>query len=119
MATTQKSGNKGLMAGKYSYVETMVELHSLYINSLKEFWRILHPAGRLIFKCQDSVNGRTNHFTHVWVMNEAEKIGFRAIDLFIKLNKSAPRAWNHKRQFFARKLHSYFWIFKKPGRRKF
>ncbi len=119
MATTHKNGNMGLMAGRYSYVDTMEDLHSLYLDSLKEFWRILLPAGRLIFKCQDAVNSRINHFTHVWVMNEAEKLGFRAIDLFVKLNKSAPRAWNHNRQFFARKLHSYFWVFKKSGRRRF
>jgi len=119
MATGHKSAKDWVMS-RYSYVATMAELYSLYSDSLKEFWRILLPAGRLIFKCQDSVNGRTNYFTHVWVINEAERVGFKALDLFVKLNKSAPRAWNHNdRQFFARKLHSYFWVFKIPGRRKF
>ncbi len=111
--TTEKSGKHGTMSTKYSYVETIPELHSLYEDSLKEFYRLLLPRGILIFKCMDSVNGRRNNFTHVWVMNRAEQIGYRAIDLFIKLNKSVPICWNMKKQNHARKYHCYFWIFKK------
>ncbi len=113
MATSVRDGNTGKMAGRYSYVKTMPELHSLYEDSLKEFSRVLLPRGILIFKCQDSVNGRRNYFTHVWIMNKAEELGFQAIDLFIKLSKYTMRSWNHQRQFYARKHHSYFWVFKK------
>ena len=112
-------GKSGLMNEKYSSVKKLADLYELYIDSFKEFWRILKPSGRLVFKCQDSVNGRQNFFTHVWVMNKAVELGYQAIDLFIKLNKSAPISWVQAggSQKFARKLHSYFWIFRKPGRR--
>lgn len=111
-------GSDGIMNSKYSSVPTMGDLYSLYTDALREFYRILKPSGRLIFKCQDSVVGRANHFVHVWVMYEAEIVGFHTIDLFIKLNKSAPVSPNQTgRQYFARKLHSYFWVFRKPGRR--
>ncbi len=113
MATSFKSGNVGKMASKYGFINTMPELHSLYEDSLKEFSRVLIPRGILIFKCQDSVNGRRNYFTHVWVMNKAEEIGFRAIDLFVKLSKNVMRSWNHQNQNYARKHHCYFWVFKK------
>ena len=113
MATSWKSA-KGWRMERYSYVETMDELHSLYENSLQEFYRILLPDGILIFKCQDAVNGSKNYFTHIWIMNKAEEIGFRAIDLFIKLSKTVPIGWNHhQKQHHARKHHCYFWIFRK------
>lgn len=113
MPTVQKSGNTGIMPRRYSYVETVAELHSLYEDSLREFYRLLLPRGILIFKCMDTVSGRRNWFTHVWVMNKAEEIGFRAIDLFIKLSKTVPICWNMKKQHHARKYHCYFWIFRK------
>ena len=115
-ATTWKSSSRGLMPIKYSCCESMPELHQLYEDSLRELYRVLFPQGVLIFKCQDSVHGRQNYFTHVWVCNKAEEIGFQAIDLFIKLNKSAPIPWNFQTQHHARKMHSYFWVFKKKGR---
>ena len=117
-ATTQKSGKGGLMPQKYSYVEKMRDLHELYEDCLRELSRVLAPQGILIFKCQDCVNGRSNWFTHVWICNKAEEFGFWAIDLFIKLNKSAPIPWNFVEQHHARKMHSYFWVFKKRGRKK-
>ncbi len=113
LVTDQKSGNTAIMPGRYSYLETMEQLHSLYEDSLKEFYRLLLPRGILIFKCMDFVSGRRNYFPHVWVMNWAEAIGFRAIDLFIKLNKSVPICWNMKKQHHARKYHCYFWIFRR------
>ncbi len=115
IVTGQKSGNMGMMPLKYSYVENMKELHSLYEDSLAEFSRVLLPRGILIFKCMDSMNGQRNYFTHVWVMNKAEEYGFEAIDLFVKLSKRVCIAWNHtpENQKTARKYHCYFWIFKK------
>lgn len=112
MVTGRKSAEDWVMS-RYSYVEKMADLHSLYEDSFKEFYRLLLPQGILIFKCMDAVSGCRNYFTHVWVMNKAEEIGYRAIDLFIKLNKSVPICWNMKKQHHARKHHCYFWIFKK------
>lgn len=120
LATSSRNGNYGKMCAKYSYVDSMPDLFALYTDSLQELSRVLLPAGILIFKCQDTVYGSRNYFSHVWVMTEAERIGFRAIDLFIKLNKTALISWNYEIQHHARKLHSYFWVFKKPpisGRR--
>ena len=109
----RKTSCNATMVKKYSCLKTLKELHSLYEDSLIEFSRVLLPQGILIFKCMDFVNGRKNTFVHVWVMNKAEEIGYRAIDLFIKLNKYVPISWNHHKQQHARKHHCYFWVFKK------
>ena len=118
LATGQKNGNNGIMPGKYSYVGNVEKLRALYEDSLKEFSRVLAPQGILIFKCMDSVSGRRNFFAHVWIMNKAEEIGFRAIDLFVKLSKTVPICWNMKKQHHARKYHCYFIVFKKMFNQK-
>jgi len=86
-----------------------------YRNTLNELYRILKPGGILVMKCQDTVSGGKNHFTHVMTMNMALKIGFYPKDLFILLAKmrinSFGGRWN--KQEHARKYHSYFWVFEK------
>ena len=52
--------------------------------------------------------------SHVFIMNEAVKIGFYPKDLFILLAKNRVVAdWQVKNQKNARKFHSYFWVFQK------
>ena len=90
------------------------ELHQMYIDTLKESYRILKPNGVLIFKCQDKVSSQKQYMSHVFVMNEAIKTGFYPKDLFILLAKNRIVAdWQLKNQQHARKFHSYFWVFEK------
>ena len=92
------------------------ELHKMYIDTLKESYRILRPNGILIFKCQDKVSSQKQYMSHVFVMNEAVKAGFYPKDLFILLAKNRIIAnWQLKNQQHARKFHSYFWVFKKKN----
>ena len=52
--------------------------------------------------------------SHVFIMNEAVKLGFYPKDLFILLAKNRLVAdWQVKNQKNARKFHSYFWVFEK------
>jgi len=89
-------------------------LHSFYINALRELYRVCEPKGKLIFKCQDKVSSGTQYFSHVFVCNEAEKIGWYAKDLFILSAKHRIVAdWQLKNQQHARKFHSYYWVFEK------
>ena len=92
-------------------------LHQFYIDSLKEFYRILQNKGILIFKCQDKVSGGKQYMSHVFIMNEAVKLGFYPKDLFILLSKNRLVAdWQIKNQKNARKFHSYFWVFEKSAK---
>jgi hypothetical protein len=81
---------------------------------MKEFYRVLNNKGILIFKCQDKVSSGKQYMTHVFIYNEAVKIGYYPKDLFILLAKNRIVAdWQLKNQKHARKFHSYFWVFQK------
>ncbi len=84
---------------RFGVYPTEKELHLFYVNALKEFYRILKPEGILIFKCQDKVSSGKQYFSHNFIMNEAEKIGFYCKDLFILLAKNRIVAdWQIKNQ---------------------
>lgn len=91
------------------------ELKNNYHKSLVELYRVCQDGGHLVFKCQDTVSGGKNHFTHVMVMNMAMEIGFYPRDLFILLAKMRINSFGTKwtKQEHARKYHSYFWVFEK------
>lgn len=103
---------------RFGVYPTEKELHQFYINALKEFYRLLKDDGILIFKCQDKVSSSKQYFSHNFIMNEAEKIGYYCKDMFILLAKNRIMAdWQLKNQKNARKFHSYFLVFEKSNRR--
>jgi len=91
----------------------MVDLRAWYRECLAEFYRILRKRGVLIVKCQDCVNGGKQHFNHVYLINEAEKLGYKTKDIFILVAKNRIVGPSIKRQRHARKYHCYFLVFKK------
>ena len=93
-------------------------LHQMYLDSLKEFWRILKPDGILIFKCQDKVSSGKQYMTHVYTINMAEEIGFYTLDLFVLGVESRLVADWQMNQKHARKFHSYFLVFQKPKNKR-
>ena len=117
LATTGKSlkeENGNIINKRFGVYSNEKELHQFYIDSMKEFYRILKDKGILIFKCQDKVSSGKQYMSHVFIMNETVKLGFYPKDLFILLAKSRIVAdWQLKNQKNARKFHSYFWVFQK------
>jgi tRNA G10 N-methylase Trm11 len=111
-----KNPKKGsnIISSRFSSCESIDELWKHYKESLNEFYRILKPNGILIFKCQDTVSGGKNYFSHVYIMNEALKLGFYPKDLFVLLAKNRIIG-KMKKQQHARKYHSYFWVFQKKN----
>ena len=118
LATTGKSlasnENNNLINNRFGVYANEQALHQMYLDSLKEFWRILKPNGILIFKCQDKVSSGKQYMSHVYIMNMAEKIGFYTLDLFILGVENRLVADWQRNQKHARKFHSYFWVFQKP-----
>lgn len=118
LATTGKSlsenGGNNIIAKRFGIYPNEKELHKFYIDSMREAYRVLKSKGILIFKCQDKVSSGKQYMSHVFIMNEAIKIGFYPKDLFILLAKNRVAAdWQVKNQKNARKYHSYFWVFQK------
>ena len=122
LATTGKSlredKDNNIINKRFGVYPSEQELHQFYIDSLKEFYRILKNKGILIFKCQDKISSGKQYMSHCFIYDEAVKIGFYPKDLFILLAKNRLVAdWQAKNQKNARKFHSYFWVFEKTNKR--
>ena len=102
------SGNR--TASKYH--EAVLEL---YRDAGKEAYRVLRDRGVLIVKCQDEVCSNRQRFTHVEIMAAYAATGFIAEDLFVVMRNNRPGVSRAVRQVHARKNHSYFIVFWKPG----
>lgn len=102
-----------MISSRFSSFESPKLLWDFYLESLKEFYRILKPGGTLIFKCQDTVSGGKNYLSHVYIINKALEVGFYPKDLFILNAKNRLISGQIKKQQHARKFHSYFLVFKK------
>lgn len=94
------------------YHEAVLEL---YIETGKEALRVLRDRGVMIVKCQDEVCSNRQRFTHVEIMRAYEDMGFVAEDLFVLVRRNSPGASRVVKQVHARKNHSYFLVFWKPG----
>ena len=118
LATKGKSltdnSDNNIINKRFGVYPTEIELHTFYRNALIEFYRILKPNGILIFKSQDKVSSSKQYMSHVFIINEAIKIGFYPKDLFVLLAKNRLVAnWQLRNQKHARKFHSYFIVFQK------
>lgn len=103
---------------RFGVYPSETELHQFYIDSLKEFYRVLKNNGVLIFKCQDKVSSGSQYFSHSFIWEMSIKIGFYPKDLFILLAKNRIVAnWQLKNQKNARKFHSYFWVLQKSNKK--
>ena len=118
LATTGPSLNSNdknnIINKRFGVYSNEKELHQMYYDSLKEFWRILNPNGILIFKCQDKISSGKQYMSHLYICNMVEKIGCYIKDLFILENKTRITANWQKQQKHSRKYHCYFIVFEKP-----
>lgn len=118
LATTGKSlksnNDNNYINKRFGVFSSEKELHQFYVDSMKEFYRILNDDGILIFKCQDKISSSKQYLSHVFIINQAINIGFYPKDIFILLSKNRLIAnWQIKNQKNARKYHSYFLVFQK------
>lgn len=104
-----------IIAKRFEGYETFNQLKSNYYNTLKELYRVCDDKGYVVFKCQDTVSGGKNHFTHVMIINMAASLGFYPKDLFILTAKMRINSFGTKwtKQEHARKYHSYFIVLQK------
>ena len=113
---THEKGDGSKIAKRFDGFRNFEELKKSYNETLKETYRVLEEGGVLVFKCQDTVSGGKNHFTHCMVMQMALDYGFYPKDLFVLVANNRMNAFNGekwKKQHHARKYHSFFWVFEK------
>lgn len=92
---------------KKKYHEAVLEL---YAEAGREAFRVLRERGVFIVKCQDEVCSNRQRFTHVEIMQEYQRQGFVAEDLFVVMRQNRPGVSRAVRQVHARKNHSYFLV---------
>ena len=93
------------------YRNGFVELETEYKSILKEAYRVLEKNGLCVFKCQDYTDSKTT-LTHCFVFNWALELGFYAKDLAILVKPN--KVYNGgTQQRHLRKIHTYFYVFKK------
>ncbi|GIK58183.1 MAG: hypothetical protein BroJett015_38460 [Chloroflexota bacterium] len=88
---------------------------NIYFRAGAEAYRVLHPGGVLITKCQDEVSAGKQWLTHVEIINKYEEMGFYTKDLFVVVRNNKPGVSRLKQQIHARKNHSYFLVFVKQS----
>lgn len=98
---------------RYTIIPTFEDLKKLYIGIIKESARVLQKGGTLIFKCQDYTDSKTT-MVHCLVYQWTLEQGFYAKDLVILVKENKIFNPNTTQRHF-RKVHSYFWIFKKKN----
>jgi len=86
-------------------------LESNYRALISEAQASLKKGGILIFKCQDYTDSKTT-MTHAMVYNWAIEHGFYAKDLAILVKPNKITNPNTTQRHL-RKIHTYFWVFKK------
>lgn len=121
LATKGKSLNSNdgnIINRRFGVYPDEKSLHRCYSDMLSEAYRILKSGGILIFKCQDKVSSGRQYLSHVYIINEAVRIGFYPKDLFVLLAKSRLVAdWQKRNQKHSRKYHTYFIVLQKSDRR--
>lgn len=122
LATKGKSldevNDSNIIGKRFGVYPTEHALFSFYSKALSEFHRILKDDGILIFKCQDKVSSGRQYFSHVFIINEAVRVGFYCKDLFVLLakNRLVPK-WQLRNQKNARKFHCYYLVLQKTKRK--
>ncbi len=109
---SDRYGNHNGTGYKGLYYHAAVE--AIYLDGLREAWRVLAPGGIQITKVQDEVSSHKQHLTHCVVVAEAQRLGFEVLDLFVVVRSDKPHVKRIQRQEHARKNHSYFLVFRRP-----
>jgi len=111
LAGYTKGKTSGIIGDRFTGFRYIADLWAWYDKCIDEFYRVLKPKGILIFKCQDTVSGGKQYFSHNHIMQQAQNKGFICKDLFVLLAKTRIKGHNHDKQIHARKFHSYFLVF--------
>lgn len=104
----------GIIHNRFSSFRSIPELWDFYYNALREFHRILRPGGIVAFKCQDTIDGGKEYWSHFEIMKYAFELGYKVKDLFILYRgDNVLFSPNMKIQKHARKTHCYYLVLEK------
>jgi len=123
-STIGQNGGGDLVAafGLYDAPKSPAELAELIAAGIKEALRVLKPKGRLFVKCMDYVSSGGLFLGRHHVVTTALSLGFRQADEFVHHSGTGPQPTVNpdgtpRKQYHARRAHSYLCIFEAPRKR--
>lgn len=111
-SSTRKSVDS-IMLNRFSFFKTCKELYQTNSEMIKLGYRLLKANGVLIMKTQDFLEQGKQEWIALYVIEEARRLGFELLDQFFLIAKTKLLKPAY-RQLCARKMHSYFLVFRKP-----
>jgi hypothetical protein len=89
------------------------DIIDLYRKGMVEARRVLRRGGTLWVKTQDEIESGRQRRSLIEVYNIAVELGFKDRDLFLLVPPPIKtKRW--RKQYHARKTHSYLWVFEAP-----
>jgi hypothetical protein len=101
----------GVIRARFSSFKNPKEMNEFYSAALKELSRVASKL--LVVKCQDTVSGGKQYLSHVYITDEATRLGWYCDDVFVLWRENVLWSPNMENQYHARKNHVYFLVFKK------
>lgn len=106
-----RTGDGSIIKDRFGEYPSMPALWKFYAESAAEFNRILKPKGILAWKCQNTVMGGKQWWSHNYIINMCKELGLDLKDEFVLLSKNRMERTGTYTQRHARKFHSYFLVF--------
>lgn len=107
------STTTSLINNRFEAFQSKEELFTVNTKMLELSWRLLVKDGLLIVKTGDCVYANKQILTHVFLINEATRLGFSVEDLFILHRNNVILSPNVKKMRHARKNYCYYLVFRK------
>ena len=116
IAKDYNSAQTSMIAQRFNYFSSIDELYTTNVSMMLLAFRKLQKNGFLVMKTMDFVYGINQYWVNNFVQNKAKEIGFVLYDTFILISKTKLLTTKGEKQHFARKFHSYFFVFRKKAK---
>lgn len=104
---------QSMMLKRFSYFDSNEELYGTNKQMISLAYRLLKSNGVLVMKTQDYWYKGKQEWVALYVIEQARQLGFKLLDQFLLIATTKLLKQSYK-QRCARKMHSYFLVFRKP-----
>ncbi len=109
----KKSAATSMIAQRFNSFLTIEELYTTNTEMMELAFHLLRKGGYLVMKTMDFCYGNKQYWISNFVQNKAIEMKFKLIDTFVLIAKNKILTTRGEKQRYARKFHSYFYVFKK------
>ena len=107
------NGKTNMIHKRFNSFTNAAELYQANNYVIEHSARLLQKYGVLVMKTMDTVSSGKQIFTSQYVINKCTECGLELLDTFILIAKTKLLSPKITTQHYARKYHSYFFVFKK------